>query len=138
MARYAWTYAATALVMIILDGVWLSLMASRLYRAQIGSLMREGFDPVAAILFYVIFVAGLVVFVGMPTWDTTRWTETLWRGALFGLVTYATYDLTNQATLRGWSWLVTGADLAWGMTLCGVSATLGVVIARALYTGFSK
>jgi uncharacterized membrane protein len=138
MARFLWTYAATAFVMVIMDGVWLSLTASRLYRAQIGSLMLEGFNVVPAILFYVIFVAGLVVFVGLPSWDSARWTLPLWRGALFGLVTYATYDLTNQATLRGWSWLVTGADLAWGMSLCGVSATLGLIIARALYTGFSK
>lgn len=130
MARYLWSYAATAVVMLALDAVWLGLMASRLYRPQLGSLVRDNFDPLAAILFYLLFVAGLVFFVSVPAWDSPRWTDPLWRGALFGLVAYATYDLTNQATLRGWSWLVTGADLAWGMTLCGLSAALGLSLAR--------
>ncbi len=130
MARYLWTYAATAIVMLALDAVWLGVMASRLYRPQLGSLLRDSFDPLAATLFYLLFVAGLVFFVSVPSWDSARWTDPLWRGALFGFVAYATYDLTNQATLRGWSWLVTGADLAWGMVLCGVSAALGLALAR--------
>jgi uncharacterized membrane protein len=130
MALYASTYLATALVMLVMDSVWLYVMAGRLYRPYIGGLMRDGFDPLAAVIFYVVFVAGIVTFVGVPAWDSARWTTPLWRGALFGLVAYATYDLTNQATLRGWSWLITGADLAWGMTLSGISATLGVSLAR--------
>ncbi len=130
MALYASTYLATALVMLVMDAVWLYVMAGRLYRPYIGPLMRDGFDPLAAVIFYVVFVAGIVTFVGVPAWESTRWTTPLWRGALFGLVAYATYDLTNQATLRGWSWLITGADLAWGMTLSGISATLGVGLAR--------
>jgi uncharacterized membrane protein len=130
MARYLWIYAATAIVMLAMDAVWLGLMASRLYRPQLGSLVRDNFDPLAAILFYLLFVAGLVFFVSVPSWDSPRWTDPLWRGALFGFVAYATYDLTNQATLRGWSWLVTGADLAWGMVLCGVSAAVGLSLAR--------
>jgi len=132
MARYAWTYATTALVMLLLDAVWLYVMAGRLYKPQIGSLMREGFDPLAAGLFYLLFVSGLVIFVGVPALESPGWTVPLWRGALFGLVAYATYDLTNQATLRGWSWLITGADLMWGMTLSGISAALGVTIARGV------
>jgi len=132
MARYAWTYATTALVMLLLDAVWLYVMAGRLYKPQIGSLMREGFDPLAAGLFYLLFVGGLVIFVGVPALESPAWTVPLWRGALFGLVAYATYDLTNQATLRGWSWLITGADLMWGMTLSGISAALGVTIARGV------
>lgn len=131
MARFLWTYLATAIVMLAMDSVWLFVMTPRLYQPQIGPLLREGFDPVAAVLFYLIFVAGLVIFVSLPSWGSARWIDPLWRGALFGLVTYATYDLTNQATLRGWSWLVTVADLAWGMSLSAVSATLGLIIARA-------
>ena len=132
MARYVWTYMTTALVMLLLDAVWLSVMAGHLYKPRIGSLLREGFDPLAAGLFYVLFVGGLVVFVGVPALENPAWTVPLWRGALFGLVAYATYDLTNQATLRGWSWLITGADLVWGMTLSGISAALGVTIARGV------
>ncbi len=132
MARFAWTYLTTAIVMLAMDVVWLSVMTSRLYRPRIGFLLREGFDPLAAALFYPLFVAGLVTFVALPAWDGSRWVDTLWRGALFGLVTYGTYDLTNQATLRGWPWLITVADLAWGMTLCGTSATLGIILARSI------
>jgi len=137
MARYVWTYVATAVVMLALDSVWLYVMGARLYQPLLGSLMRDDFDPLAAILFYLIFLTGLVTFVGMPAWDSRRWTETLWRGALFGLVAYATYDLTNQATLRGWSWLVTGADLVWGTALSGLSSVLGLVFAKAFYNSFS-
>lgn len=137
MAKFLWTYLTTATVMLALDVVWLSVMAGRLYRPQIGSLMREGFDPVAAVMFYLLFVGGLVVFVGIPALESPTWSVPLWRGALFGLVAYATYDLTNQATLRGWSWLITGADLVWGMTLSGVSATVGVTIARGMLRRYS-
>jgi uncharacterized membrane protein len=134
MAHFAWTYLSTALVMLAIDSVWLFVMTSRLYRPQLGALLRDGFDPVAALLFYLLFVGGLVIFVGLPAWDGAPWTDTLWRGGLFGLVAYATYDLTNQATLRGWPWLITVTDLVWGMILCGVSATLGVTLARSLST----
>lgn len=137
MAKFAWTYFTTAIVMLVLDAAWLTLMAGRLYRPQIGSLMRDGFDPVAAVMFYILFVSGLVVFVGIPALEGSSWTVPLWRGALFGLVAYATYDLTNQATLRGWSWLITGADLVWGMTLSGISAALGVTIARGMLIRYS-
>lgn len=132
MARFCSIYLAIALVMLPLDAIWLSVMASRLYRPQIGPLLRESFDPLAAVLFYLIFLAGLATFVGVPSWDSVRWTDTLWRGALFGLVAYATYDLTNQASVRGWSWLVTAADLAWGTALCGVSSALGIALARKI------
>jgi uncharacterized membrane protein len=136
MARYAWTYIATGIVLLAMDSIWLWFMAGRLYRTQIGPLLRDGFDPVAAVMFYLLFVAGLVVFAGVPSWDSARWTTPLWRGGLFGLVAYATYDLTNQATLRGWSWLVTGADLAWGTALSGISTAVGLALARAALRAF--
>lgn len=132
MARFACTYFMTAVVLLAIDSVWLWAMAGRLYRPHIGQLMRENFDPVAAIMFYVLFVFGLVVFASAPSWDSTRWITPVWRGALFGLVAYGTYDLTNQATLRGWSWIVTGADLAWGMVLGGLATALGLGLSRAV------
>jgi uncharacterized membrane protein len=132
MARFAWTYLTIGGVMLAMDIVWLSVMAPRFYRPRIGALMRESFEPVPAILFYLLFVAGLVTFVALPGWDDPNWVTTLGRGALFGLVAFATYDLTNQATLRGWPWLITAIDLVWGMSLCGISATLGVTLARAI------
>jgi len=128
MALYASTYIATAFVMLVMDSVWLYVMAGRLYRPQIGALMRDGFDPVAAVLFYLVFVAGIVTFVGVPAWDSARWTTPLWRGALFGLVAYATYDLTNQATLRIWSTRVTILDLCWGAFASALAAVVSYAI----------
>lgn len=111
-------FTVCALVFLLLDALWLWSMADRLYRPAIGHLMREGFDVVAAAMFYVLYLSGVVVLIVMPSRSVR---EAGWRGALFGLVAYATYDLTNQATLRGWSWTVTLADLAWGAFATAVS-----------------
>jgi uncharacterized membrane protein len=117
--RFAVAFIVAALVFLALDAAWLALMAERLYRPAIGHLMREGFDPLAAALFYLAYLTGVTVFVVLPAADARR---ALARGALFGLVAYATYDLTNQATLRGWPWHVTLADLAWGAFVTASSA----------------
>ena len=111
-------FASAALTFLLLDAAWLSLMAKRLYRPSIGPLMREDFGVLAAALFYAIYLAGIVVFVVRPARDGRA---ALVRGAFFGLVCYATYDLTNQATLIGWPWLVTAADLGWGAFLTALS-----------------
>lgn len=104
-------FALTAVAFLALDAIWLTAMASRLYRPAIGHLMRADFDVVAASAFYVVYLSAVVGFVvrqaGSPRGAAVR-------GALFGFAAYATYDLTNQATLRDWPWLVTAADLAWG------------------------
>ena len=112
-------FGVAAVVFLLLDATWLSLMASRLYRPALGHVMREDFEVAAAAVFYAIYIAGLVTFVVRPAADPRA---ALARGALFGFVCYATYDLTNQATVVGWPWRVTFADLAWGMFVSGVSA----------------
>lgn len=109
------------LAFIALDSIWLTLTAQHLYRASIGHLMREGFDFGAAALFYLLYGTGLVCFVILPA---QRLRDAWWRGALFGLIAYATYDLTNQATLRDWPWRVTLADLAWGAFVTAASCTV--------------
>lgn len=117
--RMALAYAAAALAFLALDGVWLTLMGQRLYRPAIGHLMREDFDLAAAAAFYAIYLTGVVVFVVEPAASAR---SALARGALFGLVAYATYDLTNQATLRGWPWHVTLIDLCWGSFVTAASS----------------
>jgi uncharacterized membrane protein len=112
-------FAAAATVFLVLDACWLTIMGSRLYRPAIGHLMREDFDVIAAAAFYVIYLVGVVVFVVAAARDAR---SALWRGALFGLVCYASFDLTSQATLRGWPWHVTFIDLAWGSGVTAVSA----------------
>lgn len=112
-------FVAGMVLFLALDAVWLSTMAERLYRPAIGHLARDGFDPLPAGAFYVVYLVGVIVFCVLPS---PRVRDALLRGALFGLVAYATYDLTNQATLRDWPWRVTLADLCWGVVVTGVSA----------------
>ncbi len=129
---YGVTYVATALILLGVDSIWLSVTASRLYRPLLGPVLRDDFDPVAAVLFYLIYVAGIVVFVIVPSLPDGRSRFVAVRGAFFGLVAYATYDLTNQATLRGWPVAITIADLCWGATLTAIAGTAGHAIAVRL------
>jgi uncharacterized membrane protein len=123
-------YTGCAGSFLLLDAVWLSLMAERLYRPALGALMRPDFDLLAAALFYPLYLAGVVGFVVMPALAKGRALAALGGGAAFGLICYATYDLTNQATLRGWPWHVTLADLAWGSTATALAALAGFLAAR--------
>jgi uncharacterized membrane protein len=132
LRSFAFAYGAAAVVFLVLDAIWLGLMASRLYRPAIGHLMAERFALGPAALFYLIYLAGLVHFAVGPALPAARpWLAALAGGALFGLVAYATYDLTNQATLKDWPWALTLADLAWGAFVSGVAACAGVLAARA-------
>ncbi len=108
-------------VFLALDSLWLTFAAQRLYRPAIGHLMRDGFDLGAAALFYLLYGCGMVYFAIAPA---RHMRQALARGACFGLVAYATYDLTNQATLRGWPWRVTLADLAWGAFVTAASCAV--------------
>lgn len=121
-SRLAAAYLATMAVFLALDAVWLSLMASRLYQPAIGHLMAPSVDWLAAALFYPLYILGLLVFAVRPALIEGRAAPALRLGALFGLIAYATYDLTNQATLRDWSWTVTMADLVWGAFVSGSAA----------------
>ena len=104
-------------VFLVIDLIWLGLVAKKFYADQIGFLMKADINWIAAIIFYLIFISGLVVFVITPAMQKASWTHALLYGALFGLITYSTYDLTNLATLKNWPVLVTVVDLAWGSIL---------------------
>ena len=125
-------YVATAVVFLALDAVWLTTMADRLYRPALGHLMLQQFAIGPALAFYAIYFTGVVVFAVAPALATGRWQLALGRGALLGLVAYATYDLTNQATLKDWSWHVTLADLVWGTLVTAVSAAAAFGITRRI------
>lgn len=114
MQAYGVAWVATALVFLGLDAVWLSFTASRLYRPLLGGLLRDGFLLAPAVLFYLIYTIGIVVFAILPEMNSGRWAAAGLRGAFLGLFGYAVYDLTNQATLRDWPVAVTAADLVWG------------------------
>jgi uncharacterized membrane protein len=131
LRQFAIAYAAAAVVFLVLDAIWLTLMADRLYRPAIGHLMLERFALAPAAAFYAIYLAGVVVFAVSPALGSGRWLTALGLGALLGLMAYATYDLTNQATLKDWSWTVTIADLCWGTFVTAVAAAVAARITLA-------
>jgi uncharacterized membrane protein len=104
-------------VFFAIDMTWLVLVAKKFYQEQIGFLMRPDINWFAAIIFYLLFIAGLVTFVISPAVEKHSWVSAVLYGALFGLITYATYDLTNLATLKDWPLTVTIVDLVWGTVL---------------------
>lgn len=105
------------LVFLVIDLAWLGLIAKNLYKKHLGFIMSEKVNWTAAIIFYVIFIVGIIIFVVMPALETGSIRKVLINGALFGLVTYATYDLTNLATLEKWPVKITIIDLIWGTFL---------------------
>ncbi|MDD2795692.1 DUF2177 family protein, partial [Acidocella sp.] len=115
MKSYLTAYIAAGISFTAVDALWLSLMSARLYRPALQGILAERVQVAPAIAFYALYILGLVIFAVAPGLAAGRWSAALWRGALFGLFTYMTYDLTNQATLRAWPFSVTAADLSWGM-----------------------
>ena len=130
MAIWIKRYLLTLVILLALDALWLGVIAPPFYRSQIGFLMADSPNWGAAGVFYLLFVAGLVVFVIAPGLGAGAPSRAAWRGAFFGLVAYATYDLTNLATLARWPLLLTVVDMAWGTLLCAATAWLGVWAGR--------
>lgn len=110
-------YLITLPVFFVIDMIWLGIVSKSFYRSQIGGLLKTDVNWMAAVIFYLIFILGLVVFVIMPAVEKGSWERALILGVLFGLVCYATYDLTNLAVTKDWPLLVTIVDLAWGAIL---------------------
>lgn len=125
-------YAIALPVFFAIDMVWLGLIATNFYRGQIGSLMKTDINWTAAIIFYLLFIVGLVFFVITPAVEKGSWTYALFVGAFFGFITYTTYDLTNLATLKNWSLIVTIVDLAWGAVLSASVSTVTYCIAHKI------
>ena len=120
-------------IMGILDFVWLGFVAKKLYYGEMGKILLEKPNMGPAILFYVIYVIGVVVFVITPALEKGSWLHALGYGALFGFVAYATYDLTNLATLKGFSSKIVVIDLLWGASLTAVVSTGAYAIVKAVF-----
>lgn len=120
-------YLATLLVMVPIDFLFLGTIAKSMFQSEVGDMLGE-LRVTPAILFYLLYVVGVLIFVsGSPN---AAWQSTLLYGALFGFFCYATFELTNMALLKHWSWTVVVVDIAWGSFVTAVSATLGLVIAN--------
>ncbi|SMP44452.1 DUF2177 family protein [Anoxynatronum buryatiense] len=126
-------YLMAVIVFFGIDLIWLGIVAQRFYQQQIGFLLSPRVNWPAAITFYLLYVAGMVFFALRPAIVQGSWQTALLTGAFFGFITYATYDLTNLATLKDWPLLVTLVDLAWGTTLGAAVTTVTFLITRALH-----
>lgn len=125
MTRIIIAYVITLLVFSAVDAVWLMNSADLLYRPIIGPILLPEFRLLPAIIFYLLYIAGLIYFAVAPGLADGTWRTALVKGGLFGFFAYATYDLTNQATLIYWSTKITVADMMWGTFISGVSSAGG-------------
>ncbi|RYG15000.1 MAG: DUF2177 family protein, partial [Caulobacteraceae bacterium] len=117
MIKYVFAYLGAGLTFAAIDAVWLTTMTDRLYKPVLGPILADKPDMKAAVAFYLISIAATVFFAIEPALKEGNWTRALLNGALLGFVCYATYDLTNQATLNNWSMKLTVIDLMWGTAL---------------------
>ena len=122
-------FATTLVAFTGIDFVWLSRMGDTFYRPAMGDMVLPGFRIAPAVVFYLIFAAGLTWLAVRPALAEGGWTTAFVQGAVVGFVAYATYDLTNQATLKNWSTTLTLADLAWGTFVSAAAASVGRAVA---------
>ncbi|MDZ7588985.1 MAG: DUF2177 family protein [Parasphingorhabdus sp.] len=128
MTKYFAAYGIAAIIFGILDAIWLSQAGPKLYRPLLGEILAENFRLMPALIFYALYLIGIVWFGVRPALISGQWTDAVLNGALFGALAYATYDLTNQATLKIWSSKVTVIDIGWGAFATGTAAALTAII----------
>ena len=132
MIKYLGLYGLTTAVFFAMDFVWLSTATDRIYKPYVGNLLLEKPNVPVAAAFYLMYVVGVLVLASLPGYEKGSLIVAVTRGALFGLLAYATYDLTNLATLKGWAWQVSVIDMIWGATLTGTVSVAGYLFARWL------
>lgn len=125
MKRYIIAYAATALVFLVLDGVWLGFVATDFFQSHLGYIMRDEINLGLALVFYLFYAVGIVIFGVRPALDNNRWQTALLFGGLFGFFAYATYDITNYITIEGWPGIVVLVDTSWGTGVTALSSLIG-------------
>jgi uncharacterized membrane protein len=134
MKTFIISYASSLCTMLVIDGVWLGIMVNAFYVRHLGHLMVKTPYIFPVILFYILYALALTVLVVMPALEhSMSLCKVLCMGALFGCAAYATYDLTNQATIQGWPLIVTLVDLLWGTVLTGVVSVSAVYITKNIF-----
>jgi uncharacterized membrane protein len=131
--KYFAIYMASLVTFLIIDGLWLGIVARSFYVQQIGHLLRPSPDFGVAGAFYLLYVVGVVVFAVLPALAQQSWVTALVLGALLGFIAFGTYDLTNLATLAGWPVLVSVVDMIWGAVLTATVALAGYMAGRMLF-----
>ena len=130
MVKYLIAYATTAAAFLIIDVIWLAWIAKRFYAERLGELLLERPNLGAAAIFYALYVIGIVIFAVAPGWRENSALTLLTYGALFGFFAYATYDMTNYATLKNWPLTVSIVDMFWGSFITAIAATAGYLGTR--------
>ncbi len=133
MLTFLKLYAVSFIIFFAIDLFWLGIIAKKLYQAEIGHLLKTDVNWIAAVLFYLLFIGGLVVFVLMPAVEAGNIWKAVLLGALFGFITYATYDLTNLATLKDWPLKITIIDLIWGTFLGTSTSTISYLVYNLIF-----
>lgn len=126
------SYFLTSLVFFAVDMLWLGLLAKDFYRKHLGGFLSDRVNWTAAIIFYLIFIVGIFVFVILPAVEKNSLLKAIGLGAFFGFITYATYDLTNLATLKNWPLTIVIVDMAWGAVLTAIVSAAGYGIVKWL------
>lgn len=129
---YASTYLASLVAFIIIDGIWLAFIANNFYQKHIGHLLAPQVSFGPAILFYLSFIGAVLLFCVAPGVEKSSLSWTIFLGLAFGAITYATYDLTNWATLKDWPAIVVVVDIVWGAFLSASIATVGYLVWKSL------
>ena len=124
------TYFVALIIFFVIDIIWLVVVARKLYQQKLGFIMSDSPNWIAAAIFYLIFIVGVVFFVINPALEKESWKYALFVGMLFGFITYSTYDLTNLATLKDWPLQITIIDLIWGTSLGGLVSMITYFICR--------
>lgn len=132
MIKYFKLYLVSLAAFLAIDMLWLGLVARSFYQQQLGFIMAPSVNWFAAIIFYLLFIVGILFFVVVPGLESGSLKATLLRAALFGLITYATYDVTNLATLKDWPVLLTVVDLIWGTVLSVLVSYLSFMAGKRL------
>ncbi len=129
---YAIAYVTILVPFVIVDAIWLTVMGSRLYRPTLGDILLPTLNAPPAVVFYLIYPIGILVFATLPALKAGSVSPALLYGALFGAMAYATYDLTNFATLRNWTTLISVVDIAWGAIVTAIAAVAAYYLTRLI------
>jgi uncharacterized membrane protein len=125
-------YVLTVPIFFLLDIIWLGYVARGFYKNHLGFILSPAVNWTAAVTFYLLYIVGILIFAVLPALEKGSFTRAALLGGLFGFFTYATYDLTNLATIRDWPLRVVAVDMLWGVFLCGIVASVSFQIARWL------
>lgn len=129
---YLKLYLLTVPIFFVVDIVWLGIVARGFYRRQLDFILSPQVNWAAAVCFYLIYIGGIIFFAVRPALNSGSWRQAAVLGALFGFFTYATYDLTNMATIKEWPLIIVVVDIIWGICLCTLVASLSFAASRWL------